>query len=203
MTVWFCLASGPSLTPDDVDAVRGRGTVLAINDTIKLAPWADVHYACDVRWWQTYARLPEVQTFGGKRVCLKCPGMEPPDGVEPQEWRDGAGLGTEIIHTGSNSGYQAINYAYLQGARTIVLLGYDMQLTDGKTHHHGDHPAGLNNPNARTLANWVPKFRKLAQDLRDRGVRVINCTRATALRCFAQMPLERALDELDLPAGSP
>jgi hypothetical protein len=36
-----CLASGPSLVAEDVDYVRGKATVLAINDAIRLAPWAE------------------------------------------------------------------------------------------------------------------------------------------------------------------
>jgi hypothetical protein len=52
-----CIASGPSLTREDVDACRGAaGVVLAVNDTITYAPWADVLYACDRRWWQEHPR---------------------------------------------------------------------------------------------------------------------------------------------------
>ena len=31
-----------------------------------------------------------------------------------------------VIHQGKNSGYQALNLAYLLGAKRILLLGYDM-----------------------------------------------------------------------------
>jgi hypothetical protein len=44
------VASGPSLCPSDVDRVRGRARVIAVNDGYRLAPWADVLYACDRRW---------------------------------------------------------------------------------------------------------------------------------------------------------
>ena len=38
-----CLATGPSLTQADVDAVRGQAdAVIAISDAVDLAPWADV-----------------------------------------------------------------------------------------------------------------------------------------------------------------
>lgn len=102
------------------------------------------------------------------------------------------GLGKNwVIHFGGNSGYQLINLVYHFGAKKIILLGFDMQRTNGRSHHHGDHPGYMN----RTLAfqEWVPRFNQLAQGLREEGVEVINATRETALNCFQKMDLEAAL----------
>lgn len=90
------------------------------------------------------------------------------------------GLGVDKIHHGANSGYQAINLAYLFGAERIILLGYDMGAT-GDTHFFGNHPKGLFNGNYRS---FVSNFDRLAQDLKRYGVEVINCTRQTALTQF-------------------
>ena len=49
-TKWAIIASGPSLTKEDVDAVRGLN-VIVINTSYWLAPWADILYACDGHWW--------------------------------------------------------------------------------------------------------------------------------------------------------
>ena len=46
-----CIASGPSLTQADVDYVRGKARVIVVNNGYLLAPWADVLYAADARWW--------------------------------------------------------------------------------------------------------------------------------------------------------
>lgn len=96
-----------------------------------------------------------------------------------------------MIHWGGNSGYQAINLAYLWGARRVVLLGYDMQKTDGKSHWFGDHPKGLNGNSP--YPTWIQKFDRLAADLKSEGVEVINATRETALRCFQRANLEDIL----------
>ncbi len=102
------------------------------------------------------------------------------------------GLGREkVIHTGGNGGYQAMNLVYLLGARKIILLGFDMQRTEGKSHWHGDHPGQLNRSSA--YPTWIQNFNILARDLRDAGVDVVNATRATALHCFKQVNLEDAL----------
>lgn len=54
------IAGGPSLTPEQVELVRGARMadllrVVVVNDAYLLAPWADVHYAGDRRWhaWHT------------------------------------------------------------------------------------------------------------------------------------------------------
>jgi len=107
--------------------------------------------------------------------------------------RRGAGLCTDedTIHHGHNSGYQAINLAYHFGVSRIILLGYDMQHTGGKTHWHGDHPKSLNN--AAGVANWVKNFKPLAKDLARVGIEVINCTTETALDCFKRADVRDVL----------
>lgn len=88
-----------------------------------------------------------------------------------------------------NSGAGAIALAAKAGATRVVLLGYDCQVTDGKVHHHGDHPAGLGN--AGSMPKWPDQFKRLAATLA--GVEVVNCSRQTALRVFPRMALEDAL----------
>ena len=87
------------------------------------------------------------------------------------------------MHFGGSSGYQAINLAFLWGATRIVLLGFDCKPVDGKDHWFGQHPQGLTQVQPYSL--WLDHYPQLAQDLHDEGVAVINCSRDTALRCFA------------------
>ncbi len=104
----------------------------------------------------------------------------------------GEGLGREFIHWGANSGYQAINLAYLWGARRIILLGYDCKQIEGKAHWFGQHPQGLNRH--QPLETWRRNFPQLAADLAAEGVEVLNCSPDSALECFRKVPLEAALD---------
>lgn len=93
-----------------------------------------------------------------------------------------------MIHEGGNSGYQAINLAFHTGAKRIVLLGFDMQRTDGKAHWFGNHPGNMQVPSP--YADWLHKFEQLAADLKVQGVEVLNCTRETALTCFERVSLD-------------
>lgn len=101
-------------------------------------------------------------------------------------WADGLGKGR--LHYGETSGYQAVNLAYLRGAARIVLLGYDYQLTHGELHFFGAHTK-VPQENSQWQLRVRP-FERLAADLRQEGVDVINCTRHTALRCFRQGALD-------------
>lgn len=172
---------------EDAEAVRGAGVVLAINNTVALAPFVDVLYSADFEWWRRCAPA----WFAGRRVGLAHDAL--PAGVEGIEHRAAAGLGRDRVHTGNNSGYQAINFAFLQGARRIVLLGYDMQHSGGRRHWHADHPVPLGNFGPGMPELCRPKFAGLARDLREEGIEVINASRATALDCFNRQPLAEIL----------
>lgn len=101
----------------------------------------------------------------------------------------------DVIHQGGNSGYQAINLAYLWGVRAIVLIGFDCSpSTDGKAHWFGQHGPRLTQQQPFSL--WQAKFPALAQDLCEVGVNVINASRQTALRCFKRSSLADAVMEL-------
>lgn len=143
------LATGPSLRREDVQAVRAHGLpAVAINDAYRLAPWADVLYACDGAWWEAH---DYVRGFAGQRWTQ--------DRGTPTPWDYHAGLeglnivdsvpGGEVsddparIFDGSNSGFQALQFVWLAGARRAILLGYDMHRTRGRAHFFGEHPAGL------------------------------------------------------------
>lgn len=102
------------------------------------------------------------------------------------------GLGRATIHFGNNSGYQAVNLAYIFGITRMILLGFDMKIRDDKVHFFGDHPyhKKYQGPNSNTMKRWVFNFEQLAYDLKREGVEVLNATRDTALTCFPRVRLE-------------
>lgn len=101
--------------------------------------------------------------------------------------KQSVGLGKEFLHYGAsgggNSGFQAVNLAYQLGAKTILLLGFDMC----GTHYFGDHPQGLvqNSP----YASFIKSFETITDE-----VEIINCSRMTALTCFPKMRIGDLFD---------
>lgn len=189
------VASGPSLNQVEVDKLKGKARVIAVNDSWRLCPWGDILYAADRAWWQHH---DYVKQFDGERWTQQ---------QGHRAWRQeatDAGLlvidsthsgsfsfDSSIIHTGKNSGYQALNIAVLLGATRILLLGIDCTTFDGKIHWFGDHPPALNKMSPYAIFNQ--EFKKASVALGQAGIDVINCSERSAVTCFRKAKIEDVL----------
>jgi hypothetical protein len=196
-----CLATGPSLTQSDCDYLRGRVRVIAINDSYRLAPWADVLYSSDRRWWPHYKGVPsfEGSKFGvgsGQGKANPFTGY-PEIRVQKNTGYSGLEIEPNGLRTGRNSGYAAINLAVHLGAARILLLGYNMSHQNG-SHFFGNHPAGLNQ-SAALYPGFRRSFDSLVEPLKAAGIEVINCTPNTSLHTFPRRALR---DVLPLPESA-
>lgn len=194
-----CIAGGASLNKAQVSNVKGFRTI-AINDAYKLAPWADILYACDGKWWEWHNGVPE---FQGYKLTHE---------QEIRWWKLKGGLESEVINPpykgidiiisngpggyddkpdrirhGGNSGYQAINIAMKLGAKRIILLGYDMHARGAKSHWFGEHPNGRQRDGR--YDTWLKEFPALQEAAMFRGQEIINCTPDSDLKCFKLMSL--------------
>lgn len=187
------IASGPSLTRADVARVEGSDChIMGINRAYQICKRLDYLYACDAVFWSRHYQ--DVKDLKCRKFRLEktlsrvnYPGVE---------WlvNDGTyGISDAYpkIRTGQNSGYQAINLAYLLGYKKIILLGYDMQMTAKKIHWHPDHKH--KNPTPNMLKLWCANFDELAPLLEERCVQVLNATKKTALTCFKKVKLTDVL----------
>lgn len=105
----------------------------------------------------------------------------------------GANLGHEKLHYGlvgggANSGFQALNMAFLMGFNHILLLGYDMQ----GDHFFGNHPEELNRPSY--YDKMIECFNTI--NTKSLGITVLNCSRQSRLECFPKVDLDKALEML-------
>lgn len=195
------LASGPSMTAEQAESVRGL-TTFAINTTYRLAPWANYLYACDGTWWDHH--INDVRkVFHGEQWTQEKLAADK-YGLKHIASKKGVGLCRQpgLIYQGGgatgpgNSGYQAINLAYHFGAKRIILLGFDMKAGQ-KTHWHERHVVHRDSP----YLTWVIHFRDLAKDLQREGVEVLNATPDSALDCFPKVTIDEALDACALHAA--
>jgi hypothetical protein len=163
---------------------RGLRTI-AVNDAYRLAPWADVLYACDGEWWDHHGGC---MGFAGEKWSSHAPGGNDKRrhaeryGLHLVAGVDAPGFSHDPsrIHYGLNSGYQALNLALLFGAKRIALVGFDMRAVDGRAHFFGAHGGGLRAP---AFGLFVERFKAAARTV-PAGVDVINCTPGSALTCF-------------------
>lgn len=172
-----CIASGPSLTPEDCERVRRSGfPTIAVNNTWEAAPFCDVVYASDYAWWREY----------GKKVTINA---ERWTDSPPAAEQFGLNLYSRYVPD-RNSGLMAVMFCEWMGAAKVILLGFDCR-AGLKLHHHPDHQR-LSNPSPNRLRDFVIQFSRYAPTAK---AEVVNCTRKSALKCFPYSSLE---DELCL-----
>lgn len=159
MSTWAILGTGQSLKVEDIEYLRGKCSVIAVSDSYKLAPWADVLVSHDSKWWRHH---PQAFEFAGQKYCRHA-------GV-----RAAAQFKVKDMGNGCNSGFMAMCVAKHLGATRILLLGIDMY----GTHFFGPHPEGLNNTNASRFKIHIEQFSRFS------GAEVVNCNPNSALKRF-------------------
>lgn len=191
-------ATGPSFDVEQAALIsrrrlRGDIRVIAINNNYQRQTDADLLYACDLKWWHLHIEQVRA-TFAGEK-WTQDPRAAADYGlnfVASKLTLPGLTRNRALLHGGGNSGYQAINLAYLFGAKRIVLVGFDCQLGPGAEQHwFGSYPKPLSR--ATPFSLWIERFGPLANDLKAEGVDVVNSSKRTALACFQTVPLEDAL----------
>ena len=98
-------------------------------------------------------------------------------------------MGKEKIVQGENSGYQAINLAYILGAERVILLGYDMSGTG--EHWFGKHDGTKGLSTNTYYPKFIDKYKRMKPEAY--GLEVINSTRKTCLDCFPMVELDFVL----------
>jgi hypothetical protein len=183
-------ASGPSMTAEVAERCRGLRTIAINNQSMDCAPWADIIYGSDAKWWRHY--LPVIIDLPGRKISVQI--GSPIQGVDYlRASKEVCDTRPTFLSTGANSGYAALCLAVKLGAARVLLYGYDMAPRNGRYRRH-DYPANLNSK--PRFAEWIPRYRTLALELKRRGVDVINCTPGSALTCF---PFQSASPALAVP----
>lgn len=150
------IATGPSLTQAQVDAVRHL-RVIAVSDAYKMAPWAEALVSADNAWWDFHR--PE---FAGRRFSAR-------KHID-REYLPG-------VPTGLNSGVLGIKVAAHLGAQRIILLGFDGH----GTHFFGSHPKPLKNTTDSRRMTHARQHKRESLACARLGISILNCSPGTVL----------------------
>jgi len=161
------LAPGPSMSQAVADSVRDYPLVIAVGNVgLDLAPWAHALVAQDRAWWRNY---PQAHQFAGRKFSTRTI-----EGVEQ--------IVNTLLTSQSNSGALALITAHhVFGATEIELHGFDMR----GTHYFGPYTGELRNTPDLRFEEFQRQFATIGAHLKRLGVRIVNRTPNSALRCFA------------------
>ena len=187
------IGGGPSLSLAQVQTIAraklsGGVRVVAVNNAVYVAWWADWLHGCDFKWWREH--IQQVQHFTGVRTTL--------DPTVPDLWkvgllrntgRDGFDADPANCRHGSNGVYQAMHCLIHADVRRIVLVGVDMKRDGERTHWHDGH--GADHVDYATV--MAPHFETLKPALVERRIKVFNASPGSALEAFPKVSLEEAL----------
>jgi hypothetical protein len=194
----FVLASGPSLTQEICDQIKGRKSIV-INASFRLAPWAPVWFFTDSHIYEKYR--DDIAAWPGEIVTMsRTAKRELNERVrrvkgegDPtiQMTGDFPPLGAPVIRQGRSSGHTAVSLAIALGARQVILLGFDMCFVKGREHHHNEYTG----PRDLELyqRDFVPGFLGWNAAALRAGVEILNCTAGSAVTEFPFANLDEVI----------
>lgn len=211
------LATGPSLNEEQVNYVsharaQGGCRVLTVNNSYQLAPWADIHVACNDNWWDYYWKNDEVLRNMKADRYTRYKHQADKFGIHYIDSivKDGLSKDPSVIHINKGSGPIAINIATLSGFKKIILLGHDMKFANdyngrqkkvGSTprHYFGEYPKEMQHfpqskesiSNNGVIIGLIDAYNGMVKDLE--GIDVVNCTPGSHLPTFRKSNLMNEL----------
>jgi len=172
----YVLGGGPSLSGFDFD--RLSGPTIAANKTAFIAK-SDYLVSLDLNFIrQSRSEISDFISDGGRAILALDPSRahlihdEPVPGATYVIKDRTKGLSSDPGRLfGTNSGYAAVNVAYLMGAKDIRLLGLDFSHASGHTHFHGGYSWGTVRTN-NAIQKWANEFGHAKPVLDEEGVQI-------------------------------
>lgn len=182
------IASGPSVTQDQLDNVRewqkdGGGIVMTVNRSFEAAPWADYLFTIDGRFLRAWE--DKIREFKGTVLTHKLASYYPDFiKVVPATCSGNSG----------SAGIEVLSRDFK--CKKIILVGCDAKWSDkGKKHHHEDYPDTGDRKTTLNNCSNIHEFKGCFEKAikRSKDVEIINCSPDSALRFLPNMPIKEAL----------
>ena len=206
----FIIGGGPSVQGLDFSLIENDVTI-GINKAFMYYPKCTINYAMDMSWY-TFLTTPTKdpdqlraqeawKAYKGYKtwVSLSAFKTTPPKGIQVIKKIKEQNLSLNLEHGifgGNNSGWGAINIALALGCNPVYLLGYDMKMSNNKTHWHEGYaktrPQGLD----RRLEKFGNMIAKFADVISEMGFQVINLNPDSGLTCFPKMEFNKLFERV-------
>jgi len=196
---------GEYLEPIYKDNVIGVNVGAFLSDKIPVAFWGDSETYSDFKnWYDNFGglKISAAGKFSEKRyTSIYHLYKNNKEGITKKN--------DEVSWASRNSASAAISLAYHLGATRIILLGIDLQTTNGRAHWHAGYPNKLKTPTIAQLRRGMkhpllkkdPPFNKhmkgyplIAKDAEKLGIEIINASPESRLTCFKKMSVQEILN---------
>lgn len=203
-----CIATGPSLTREQVHVARSKGFRLYVcNAAYQVAHDAELLYAVNIEWWAHY--WPSVRHLRAEKWTTNRQAADR-YGINWIAERNAPGLSTDpdVIHHGHGSGFSLLSMAARAKPDRIVLLGYDQRYApdyDGRARRAGsaprhsldllpagEYPASMQHwPSVSVRDGVHVELVELYRSVADQGlVEIVNCSPGSAIDWFPRVAIE-------------
>jgi len=200
----YIIGGGPSVNDMPLELIHNK-KVIGVNNSYLLGNWVDVCWWGDLKWWLWHRKTLLTKFHGLLVTCNTKNTMY----IQNKHWVRFMGRGTPTgietragyVAWNKNSGTSAINLAYHFGAKTIVIVGFDMcDGKGGKTHWHGGHEqdnrkGSTGKPKKRVTpySRFVKSTTFIARDAKKLGITILNASPVSTINAFPKVRLEDAL----------
>lgn len=211
----FIVATGPSLTMEDLELLKGEIT-FGMNSITKIfdkTDWRPTYYGIQDR--QVYEKMEAsiLQNYGSSDNVFVSDELDnyftlpenfirfPYNGnyhIYAGDYSDYSARFSpdayEVVYDGYSITYSLIQIAVYMGFTEICLLGADCNYPKGEKNHFVD--SGFVDKNAASNPIRMRVGYAAAKDYADaHGIKIINCTRGGMLETYPRKPLEDVLKE--------
>lgn len=172
----YVIGGGPSLVDFDFEALEST-QMIGANDAGRLSG-AQTIVTLDRNYHKNRLKELVAAAKKGRTAFSALPddatGYKFPPEITNLRFKRGRGLSQNpgMIY-GLNSGFAALNVAYLAGATDIRLLGFDFRFPPDKPHWHEEH-FWFKQKSDRQLRKWARDFEHTIPQLRATDVKVTN-----------------------------
>jgi len=213
-SVIVCTGTGPSINEHQINTINqaraeGKIKVFSSNRAWEIFD-SDLVHGCNYQYWDIWWNQPtdkglilKDQPFLKYTTRPELEGKYPGLNYIKEIWIDGLSRDPSCISAHHGTGPQTVNLAYLFGAKTILLVGWDMRFpgkVDNRTYTEKRRYLG---EDKQTLTHWPrtgPNGEQegLIREMetihpKDYGIEIINCTPDSAMTHFPMMDLDDAL----------
>lgn len=194
------VGTGTSLNGFDFDAFDNpRFRVLAVKEAVWDLPFAAAVFGLDRPWINRQAQ--KLQDCPVPKVLSVEPEVRPCANIAGALYImrarfPGFSDDPALIQSGANSGFGAVNYAYLKRAKHICLFGFDYR--PGPHYCQERYVDDRGNPqpadqNARYWVNWGDNFNDCRAQLEREGVTIMNASIHSTVKAFPKCSIEEGL----------